>query len=52
MTTTRRAGKTALVAAAGQGVGRAIAKRLIAKAATVHASNRNGDLLVEPSRSI
>lgn len=41
----RLAGKTALVTAAGQGIGRAIAERLIAEGAAVHASDLNGDLL-------
>lgn len=41
----RLVGRTALVTAAGQGIGRAIAERLIAEGALVHASDRNGDLL-------
>lgn len=41
----RLLGRTALVTAAGQGIGRAIAERLIAEGALVHASDRNGDLL-------
>ncbi len=46
MTTTERlAGKIALVTAAGQGIGRAVAERLIAEGAQVHASDLNGALL-------
>lgn len=49
MTTTdparRLAGKTAFVTAAGQGIGRAIAERLIAEGAAVHASDLDGGLL-------
>lgn len=41
----RLVGRTALVTAAGQGIGRAIAERLIAEGALVHASDRNGALL-------
>ena len=53
MTTTdpahRLAGKTAFVTAAGQGIGRAIAERLMAEGAAVHASDLNGDLLCDLS---
>lgn len=48
MTTTNTqplAGKTAVVTAAGQGIGRAIAERLRAEGATVHASDLNAELL-------
>lgn len=48
MTTTdlrRLAGKTAVVTAAGQGIGRAVAERLKAEGAEVFASDLNGDLL-------
>jgi 2-keto-3-deoxy-L-fuconate dehydrogenase len=38
-------GQIALVTAAGQGIGRAIAERLIADGATVHASDLRGELL-------
>lgn len=41
----RLAGKTAVVTAAGQGIGRAIAERFIAEGAEVHASDLNGALL-------
>jgi 2-keto-3-deoxy-L-fuconate dehydrogenase len=41
----RLAGKTALITAAGQGIGRAIAERLIAEGAVVHASDLDGTLL-------
>ncbi len=41
----RLLGRTALVTAAGQGIGRAIAERLAAEGAEVHASDRNGELL-------
>jgi 2-keto-3-deoxy-L-fuconate dehydrogenase len=41
----RLVGRTALVTAAGQGIGRAIAERLAAEGAEVHASDRNADLL-------
>jgi 2-keto-3-deoxy-L-fuconate dehydrogenase len=41
----RLAGRIALVTAAGQGIGRAIAERLAAEGAEVHASDRDGDLL-------
>lgn len=41
----RLRGKVALVTAAGQGIGRAIAERLIAEGAEVHASDLNGALL-------
>ena len=43
--TYRLAGKTAVVTAAGQGIGRAIAERFVAEGATVFASDLNGDLL-------
>ncbi|PZR00981.1 MAG: NAD(P)-dependent oxidoreductase [Cereibacter sphaeroides] len=43
--TRRLAGRTILVTAAGQGIGRAIAKRLAAEGAEVHASDINGELL-------
>ncbi|UWQ17236.1 SDR family oxidoreductase [Jannaschia sp. M317] len=42
----RLAGKVAVVTAAGQGIGRAVATRLAADGATVHASDLNADLLV------
>ncbi|WP_226781170.1 SDR family oxidoreductase [Oceaniglobus trochenteri] len=46
MTNPRRLdGKTAVVTAAGQGIGRMVAERLIADGATVHASDLNGKLL-------
>ena len=48
MTTTdgqRLRGKIALVTAAGQGIGRAVAERLVAEGAEVHASDLNGSLL-------
>ena len=49
----RLAGKTALVTAAGQGIGRAIAERLIAEGATVHASDLDAGLLAGlPAASI
>ena len=41
----RLAGKVALVTAAGQGIGRAIAERLLRDGAEVHASDLSGDLL-------
>ena len=41
----RLRGKVALVTAAGQGIGRAIAERMIAEGAEVHASDLNGALL-------
>jgi len=41
----RLSGKVALVTAAGQGIGRAIAERLLLEGATVHASDINADLL-------
>jgi 2-keto-3-deoxy-L-fuconate dehydrogenase len=41
----RLAGKTAIVTAAGQGIGRAIAERLVAEGARVFASDLNGALL-------
>lgn len=50
MTTTelkRLAGKTAVVTAAGQGIGRAVAERLKAEGAEVFASDLNGDLLLD-----
>lgn len=43
----RLAGKTAVVTAAGQGIGRAIAERLHAEGALVYASDLNGDLLAD-----
>lgn len=43
--TKRMAGKVAVVTAAGQGIGRSIAERLIAEGAEVHASDLNGALL-------
>src|ERR1700685_554583 len=42
----RLAGKTALVTAAGQGIGRATAELFAAEGATVLATDINGDLLV------
>lgn len=41
----RLIGKTVAVTAAGQGIGRAVAERLAAEGATVHASDIDGDLL-------
>ncbi|MDB3920993.1 SDR family oxidoreductase [Paracoccaceae bacterium] len=41
----RLKGKTAVVTAAGQGIGRAIAERLLAEGAQVYASDLNADLL-------
>jgi 2-keto-3-deoxy-L-fuconate dehydrogenase len=41
----RLRGKIALVTAAGQGIGRAVAERLVAEGAEVHASDLNGSLL-------
>lgn len=38
-------GKIAVVTAAGQGIGRAVAERLIAEGAEVHASDLNADLM-------
>lgn len=43
--TGRLAGKVACVTAAGQGIGRAIAERLAAEGATVHASDIDGGLV-------
>lgn len=43
--THRLAGKIAVVTAAGQGIGRAIAERFVAEGATVFASDLNGSLL-------
>ncbi|MEM9106019.1 MAG: SDR family oxidoreductase [Pseudomonadota bacterium] len=43
--TTRLDGRTALVTAAGQGIGRAVAARLIRDGAEVHASDINGEAL-------
>ena len=43
--TQRLQGKTVVVTAAGQGIGRAIAERLLAEGAQVHASDLNPDLL-------
>ncbi len=42
---TNLSGQIALVTAAGQGIGRAVAERLLAGGATVHASDVNGALL-------
>lgn len=41
--TRRLAGKTALVTAAAQGIGRAVCERLLAEGAQVHASDLNGE---------
>lgn len=41
----RLEGKVAVVTAAGQGIGRAVAERLAAEGAVVYASDLNGDLL-------
>jgi len=41
----RLAGKSAFVTAAGQGIGRAVAQRLIDEGAEVHASDLNAGLL-------
>lgn len=43
--TQRLAGKTAIVTAAAQGIGRAVAERLVAEGANVHASDLNGEVL-------
>jgi len=43
--TKRLAGKKAVITAAAQGIGRAVAERLIAEGATVFASDLNGDVL-------
>ncbi|WP_306261387.1 SDR family oxidoreductase [Pararhizobium sp. IMCC21322] len=43
--TQRLAGKTAIVTAAAQGIGRAVAERLMAEGANVYASDLNGDVL-------
>jgi 2-keto-3-deoxy-L-fuconate dehydrogenase len=43
----RLRGQVAIVTAAGQGIGRAIAERLIAEGATVHASDLRGELLAD-----
>ncbi|MCY1296290.1 MULTISPECIES: SDR family oxidoreductase [unclassified Sinorhizobium] len=43
--TGRLAGRLAMVTAAGQGIGRAVAERLMAEGAEVHASDINADLL-------
>ncbi len=45
--THRLAGKTAIVTAAGQGIGRAIAERFVAEGATVFASDLNVGLLAD-----
>ncbi|ASJ73423.1 (S)-1-Phenylethanol dehydrogenase [Granulosicoccus antarcticus IMCC3135] len=44
--TQRLKGKTAVVTAAAQGIGRAVAERLRSEGALVHASDLNGDLLM------
>lgn len=43
--TQRLKGKTAVVTAAGQGIGRAVAERMMREGAEVHASDLNGDLV-------
>jgi 2-keto-3-deoxy-L-fuconate dehydrogenase len=43
----RLAGKVALITAAGQGIGRAVAERLIAEGAEVHATDLDGALLAD-----
>jgi 2-keto-3-deoxy-L-fuconate dehydrogenase len=43
--TGRSAGRVAVITAAGQGIGRAVAERLMAEGAEVHASDINADLL-------
>lgn len=43
--TKRLAGKTAVVTAAAQGIGRAVAERLMVEGANVYASDLNGDLV-------
>lgn len=43
--TQRLAGKTAIVTAAAQGIGRAVAERLMAEGANVYASDLNGEVL-------
>lgn len=47
MTTEKLLGRIAVVTAAAQGIGRAVAERLIADGATVHASDINGAALAD-----
>ncbi|SMY09744.1 SDR family oxidoreductase [Flavimaricola marinus] len=50
--TNRLSGKVAVVTAAGQGIGRAIAERLVAEGAEVHASDINAALLEDLTSTV